>query len=70
MYPFLINFHIVPLKRVLESNFYHEESCGKAHGFCVLENECPHPVDKEYKSLCPLQKSAGAVCCKECKSKL
>uniref|UniRef100_V5IAM9 Uncharacterized protein n=1 Tax=Anoplophora glabripennis TaxID=217634 RepID=V5IAM9_ANOGL len=46
----------------IESNFYYDESCSKAEGNCVLEKECPHPVDNHYKSLCPGQKDA--VCCK------
>ncbi|KAJ8981188.1 hypothetical protein NQ317_014832 [Molorchus minor] len=45
----------------IASNFYKEESC---KGFCVLENECPGPVDKASRNLCPNQKKDGAVCCK------
>ncbi|CAG9761369.1 unnamed protein product [Ceutorhynchus assimilis] len=54
--------------RSIESNFYYEECCGKKGGACVLKNECPQPVSEEFESLCPLQKSLGAVCCKGIKS--
>ncbi|KAG5891928.1 hypothetical protein JTB14_030073 [Gonioctena quinquepunctata] len=49
----------------ITSNFYREESCSNAKGFCLLENECPHSVDGEYKKLCPQQQNQGAVCCKD-----
>ncbi|CAG9816407.1 unnamed protein product [Phaedon cochleariae] len=49
----------------IQSNFRHEESCSEARGYCVLENECQHPVEGKYKSLCPMQQTDGAICCKD-----
>lgn len=61
---------ILQLNAFPESNFYREESCAKVRGFCLLEAECPHEVDKEYRSLCPSQKNGGAICCKDCEYRI
>ncbi|XP_060520074.1 U-scoloptoxin(19)-Sm1a isoform X1 [Cylas formicarius] len=48
----------------IQSNFYREEPCAAQQGYCVLENECPTSPTDQLRSLCPGQKNAGAVCCK------
>ncbi|KAF7283080.1 hypothetical protein GWI33_001486 [Rhynchophorus ferrugineus] len=51
----------------LESNFYSEDSCTAKGGSCVLEKECPGPLEDGISSLCSGQKSDGAVCCTKIK---
>ncbi|KAJ3663704.1 hypothetical protein Zmor_007933 [Zophobas morio] len=47
----------------IESNFYREEACANAKGYCVLRSECPQTVSAPQADLCSGQKKDGAVCC-------
>ncbi|RZC40359.1 uncharacterized protein BDFB_011025, partial [Asbolus verrucosus] len=46
-----------------ESNFYREEDCAEADGYCVLLHECPDCVSPLHRNLCYGQKKYGAICC-------